>query len=204
VGVVADFRRRGIERAVGPEFFTAVAGIAETQLIVRAEGEPDRLVSEVEAAVRSAGVAVVSTGMVEAQLGTLSAQRRFQTTLLGLFAGLALLLAAVGIYGLMHYTVSRRMPELGVRMALGGSGWDVARLMLRDCLWLTLAGATCGLVASAALTRVLEHLLFEVHTTDPVTLGGVALLLTLVALAAALLPTLRATRADPTAALRSE
>jgi putative ABC transport system permease protein len=123
--------------------------------------------------------------------------------LLGLFAGLALLLATVGIYGVIGYAVSRRTNEIGLRMALGAEVTDIFRMVLRQAFVLTLAGIAVGVSGAASLTRLLTSLLFEVPPTDPLTFASVAVGLMGVALLASYLPAWRATRVDPTVALRA-
>jgi putative ABC transport system permease protein len=122
----------------------------------------------------------------------------------GFFAALALLLASIGLYGLMSYTVTRRTREIGVRVALGAQTGDVLRMVLRQGLLLACAGIAVGLAASLALTRLLRGLLFEVAPHDPATLFGVSLLLLAVALAASLIPARRAMKVDPMVTLRHQ
>ena len=127
---------------------------------------------------------------------------RFNTLLLGLFAGLATLLAAVGIFGVMNYSVTLRTREIGLRMALGAARREVLMLILRQGLLLTGIGIAIGLAGALALTRVLSGLLFGVGSTDPATFAAIVALLTLVSLIACYLPARRATRLDPLSALR--
>jgi putative ABC transport system permease protein len=129
---------------------------------------------------------------------------RFRTILVSLFAGLALALSAIGIYGVLSYSVARRTREMGLRMSLGARTGDVLRLVIRQGMTLTLVGVAIGIALSALATGLLSSLLFEVSPTDPATFAGVSLVLSLVALLACLVPAWRATRADPVIALRTE
>jgi putative ABC transport system permease protein len=132
------------------------------------------------------------------------AQPRFQARLLNLCAGLALLLAACGIYGVLAYSVTQRQREIGIRMALGAPRNNVLGLVLRQGMRLTLLGVGLGVVAALALTKVLQNLLYEVRPTDPLTYAAVTLTLLLIALFACWLPARRAAKVDPMVALRSE
>jgi len=132
------------------------------------------------------------------------ARRRLSMLLLAVFAGVALLLASIGIYGVMSYTVAQRSHEVGIRMALGAGRADVVRLVLGQSLRLTLSGILAGLLGSWSLTRFLSTLLFDTGATDPLTFGAVALILAMVAVAASLIPAWRATVVDPMSALRQE
>jgi len=132
------------------------------------------------------------------------ARPRFQLVLLLVFAGIAVLLATIGVYGVVSYSASQRTQEIGIRVALGARAGDVSRLVLREGLLMGGLGVAVGLAAAVASTRVLRSLLFEVTPTDPTTLGAVACLLLAVAIAATLLRARRATKVDPMVALRYE
>jgi ABC-type antimicrobial peptide transport system permease subunit len=138
------------------------------------------------------------------EMGGWLAERRFLLLLVGLFATLALTLAAVGIYGVVAYSVARRTQEFGIRMALGARRGDIFRLVLGGGARMAVVGVAIGIGLSLAITRLISTLLFGISSTDPLTFAGVALLLAGVALFASYLPARRATRVDPLAALRYE
>ncbi|HEX9759933.1 MAG TPA: ABC transporter permease [Candidatus Acidoferrales bacterium] len=213
VGVVGDVRLSAEEDAY-PTFYAPYPSVplTATTLLVRAtagRGAATEALSMAPAVRglireldRSAPVSGVQTldQLVEQSL----ASRQFTMLLLSLFAGVALTLAAVGIYGVMAYAVAQRTHEIGIRVALGAQRGDVMRLILGRGLALTFAGIAAGVVASLALSRVLQGLLVDVSATDPLTLAGVAAVLAAVAVAACIVPALRATRVDPIVALRYE
>jgi putative ABC transport system permease protein len=147
---------------------------------------------------------LVKVRTMEENMATTVAQPRFRTWLIGILAMLALVLAAVGVYGVMSYTVTQRTSEIGVRVALGAQPRDVFRIIVGEGLRLALFGVGVGLVAALVLTRLLQSFLFGISAYDPVTFIAVSLLLTLVAAAASYFPARRATRVNPMIALRYE
>jgi ABC-type antimicrobial peptide transport system permease subunit len=149
------------------------------------------------------GLAVFGVEPVQVTLSRSVQQRRFMALLLALFAAMALLLAAVGIYGVLSYSVSQRGREIGIRLALGARARDMVALIVREGLGLTAIGLGLGLLGAFALTRLLASQLYGVTPTDPLTFGGVAALLALVALAATAAPARRAAAVNPLEALKS-
>jgi len=205
VGVVGDMHRNGLERDPLPEYYFCSSEPA-MDVVVRANGNPAALAPAVREAIRSvyAQTVILSAATADATLGELSAQRRFQTWLLTVFACAALLLAAIGIYGVVHFAVAQRTREIGVRMALGAGRGDIMRMMLSQGLILPFAGTLLGLLGALSLTHVMRHLLFRVDPADPATFAAVAAVLIVVALPACWLPARRAMRVDPLVSLRHE
>jgi len=175
-------------------------------IVVRTTGDPAALAPALRSAVWSAdgSVAVSDVQTMDEVVARSTASPRFYLLLLGTFAAVALVLAAVGIYGVMSYSVARRQNEIGIRMALGAKPGDVLRLVMGEAVRVAAAGAAAGLAAAFALTRLMSGLLYGVAPTDPATFAAVCAILTMVALAATYLPARRAVRVDPLAALRSE
>jgi putative ABC transport system permease protein len=214
VGVVGDTCNRGLDLAVNPEIYMPLMqnpGYV-SNLVVRAshnQNNPTSL-SSLAAAIRNQVRAINQNEPVnqivtmDERLSNSVAWRRFQMLLLGIFAGLALVIAAVGIYGVISYAVSQRTQEIGVRMALGAQASDVLRMVVWRGMSLALVGVALGLAAAFAMTRVMKNLLFNVSATDPLTFAFVASLLVCVALIASFIPARRATKVDPLQALRHE
>jgi putative ABC transport system permease protein len=206
VGVVGDLHHRSLEGETFPAMYFPTLESGSTNLVIRTHGDPLSIVGGVRAAVQAIDpnqpIAAVKpmTEWVESSV----AAPRYRTALLGLFAALAMVLAATGIYGVMSYSVAQRTHEIGVRMALGARRVDVLKLVVRHGMLLTIAGVVVGLLGAFALTRVMSSLLFGVTTKDPITFAGVAVLLITVAFIACFVPARRATKVDPLVALRYE
>jgi putative ABC transport system permease protein len=210
VGVVADERFHGVAEAAPIAAYTPIAQTPSADgagvLLLRTTSTPATLALAATAAVRETdpGLAVFGVEPLNVTLSRSVAQRRFTMLLLALFATAALLLAAVGIHGLLSYSVSQRRREIGIRMALGARGTDVVSVIMRESLSLAAVGLGLGLGGAVALTRLLRGQLFGIGPTDPATFAAVAALLALVAVAATLAPARRASQIDPIVALRSE
>jgi putative ABC transport system permease protein len=175
-------------------------------LVVRTAGRAEDLMGTVQKEVRTLdpGQPILRIASMEEMLSTADALPRFNLFLFGVFAVLALGLAAIGIYGVMSYAVAQRTHEFGIRMALGAQSRNILNMVLRQGMTLVLTGVVIGLGGALALTRLLKTLLFGVNTTDPLTFGLIAVLLTTVALLACWIPARRATKVDPLIALRHE
>ena len=208
VGVIGDVRRGGLDKEPYPQMHAplAQAPYNTVAFVARTSGDPLALVPAVrrELAEQDRDLPLSSVRTMEQVLADSVARRRFQMLLIASFASIGLLLAGVGIYGVISYSVAQRRHEIGVRMALGARAPDILRLVVGQGLGLALAGVGVGLLAAFALTRVLASMLYGVSTTDPVTFVGVALLLAGVALLASYIPARRATKVDPMVALRYE
>ena len=208
VGVAGDTRRTGFDAAVRPETWLPQSQGAPftMELVVRVDGAPADALPGLRGVIRQLdpSVALQAPGPLADQVHAMTAGRRLNTLLLASFAVVAALLAGVGIYGVIAHSVERRRRELGVRLALGASGRGVLRLVLGEGLFLAAAGLVAGLLAAFGLTRVMASLLYDVSATDPATFAAIGVLAMCVALAACLVPALRALRVDPVTALRAE
>jgi putative ABC transport system permease protein len=213
VGIAGNVKHRGLDAGDRPELYVpyrqplfAQWTVRPMFVVVRTDGDPIELVSTVRR-----DVARVDPDQPISDVRTMAERidrsligRRFNATLLALFAALALTLAAVGIYGLVAYAVTERTHEIGVRIALGATRTDVVAMVLRQGMVLAVIGAAIGVAASLGVVRLLSGLLFGVSPADPATFAAIPLLLLLVALAACVIPARRATRVDPMSALRAE
>jgi putative ABC transport system permease protein len=216
-GIVKNAKQGDWTSPIYPEVYLAAlqnhafltdpaAHFAYLTLVVRTAGDPAALAPAVKQTVwsfdRNLPVSEVLT--MDGVVADATAEPRFEMLLLGIFAGIALVLAAVGIYGVMSYSVTRRTQEIGIRLSLGASQADVLRMVVRQGMTLALAGAAAGVAGALLLSRLMAGMLYGVRPADPLTYGGVATLLGLVALVATYVPARRATRVDPMTALRYE
>jgi putative ABC transport system permease protein len=208
VGIVGDIRQYGLDRPSNMEAYIAQAQNMDFgfNLAVRTTGDPHLMEQTVRQAFLSADNTqpVFHVRPLEDYVGESLAARRFTLLLLGLFGALALVLAAVGIYGVISYAVSLRTRELGIRMALGAARNDVLQMVLRQGMKLVATGLIVGLIASVVFTRFLTSLLFQVKPVDVLTTLAVLVTLAAVAFLANYLPARRASRLDPNEALRCE
>ena len=212
VGVVGDVRQMGIDVPVKSEIYLPYGQVplydfyVPRDLVLRTNGDPLSLTGAVRQAVRAADPdqPISNVATMEAVLGTETSQRRLGMILLTAFAVLALLLASLGIYGVLAYFVAQHRNEIGVRLALGASPTKILLLVLRKGMKLTLLGVAIGMAASFALTRLMTSLLFGVKAADPVTFAAVPVLLAAVAFLACWIPARRAAKVDPVVALRYE
>jgi putative ABC transport system permease protein len=210
VGVVGDVRN-ALDTEAGPMVYAYSLQrpqwwqVSSLSIVVRASRRPQALIAAMRAAVEALRPDVPLRFRTLDQVFSSSLdQRRFILALFGVFAVIALLIAAIGVYGVMAYTVTQRTQEIGIRMALGAQAADVLRLALGHGMRLALTGVAMGLLAAYALTRLMKNLLFGVEATDPLTFTIIPLLLMIIALLACLIPARRAMKTDPITALRHE
>jgi putative ABC transport system permease protein len=208
VGVVGDVKHHALWRKPDPESYVPYDQVALGQmfLVLRTAGEPMSLLPAVRAQVKAldAELPIYAVETLDDYLAASVSTRKFISVLCGIFAATGLLLAVVGLFGVMSYTVAQRTHEFGVRVAVGAGKSDILRLILRQGMATTVVGIAIGLIGTFGVSRVLSSQLFGITPTDPLTFIGVALLLAGVALAACYFPARRATRVDPLVALRYE
>ena len=216
VGVVADVHNGGLNQDPQPMMYVPAAQMPDAMnaflvrlvsiyWVVRTQGEPSRLTAAVQEQLRQAtGLPVTKVRTMADVVETASARQRFNMLLMTVFGGMALLLAAIGIYGLMAYTVEQRTQEIGIRLALGAEAGQVRSMVVRQGMTLALSGVAIGVAAAWALARVIESMLFGVKARDPLVFLAVPLTLAMVALVAVWLPAIRASRVSPTESLRYE
>ena len=208
IGVVKDARQAALGQTTDIQLYSCYqqAPWFSTHLVARTKVTPMTASLPAQRAIRSvdSDQAVTNVKTMDELISESVAQPRLYTWLLSVFALIALVLAAVGIYGVMSYTVAQRTHEIGVRMALGAQVSDILKMIVGQSLSLVFAGVALGLIGAIALTRIMSTLLYDVSATDPATFAGIALLLSAVALLASLIPARRATKVDPLTALRYE
>jgi putative ABC transport system permease protein len=208
VGVAGDLKSNGLDSATAPRIFVPISQQPSYDAVVylRSSADPGALGDLVRSEVQSVDPSVPVFGVrtMDALMTDYLAQRRFALELLGTFAGVALLLASIGIYGVMAYTFSRRINEIGIRMAMGAQRHDILKIAVGEGLLIVVFGLAAGLLGSLVLTRFLQTMLFNVKPGDPATFLAISLLLALVTLLACFVPARRASRVDPLIALRHE
>jgi putative ABC transport system permease protein len=209
VGVVGHTAHEGLDAEKRVQFYMSYAQggrAGSLDVAVRTQGDPATYVNAVRTALQSVDrdVPLARIRVLDELVAESMGQRRLSMILLGVFAGLALLLASLGIYGVMSYSVTQRSRDLGVRMALGAARGSVLALVMRQGMVLAVAGVAIGLAGAVGLTRLMASQLYDVKPTDPLTFVVVAVVLVSIALVATFVPALRATRVDPVVALREE
>jgi putative ABC transport system permease protein len=208
VGVVGDIYYSGLDAPADPTVYMPLLQRANTTqyVVLRTASDPGRVASSARSIVAELDkdLPIVGLMTMAEQMRASVGPSRFRTTLVAIFAAIGLLLAAIGIYGVMAYTVSERTHEIGVRAALGAERRDVLKLVLGEAAGLAAAGVAAGLAGSLATTRLIRALLFHVEPTDPATLAGISVLFAVTALVASYVPARRAMRVDPMIALRYE
>ncbi|HEY4130318.1 MAG TPA: FtsX-like permease family protein, partial [Gemmatimonadaceae bacterium] len=213
VGVAKDVKQGGLDQKIGTEVYFSVEqgprlGFTPSgyNFVIRSTRSPEVLAPSIQKAVRAMdpGLPIVDLRSMDDVFGDSVSRQRFLSTLLAIFAGVALLLAAIGTYGVLSYLVTERRREIGIRVALGASAAGIVRLVLRQGLTLTVAGIAVGVIGALALARLTQSLLFGVSPSDPTTYLSVGAAIVVVALLACLVPAQRAMRVDPLVAIRDE
>jgi putative ABC transport system permease protein len=208
VGVVADVKHTGLEKETGPEIYTPYTQLIwpSMGILVRTASDPMSLANAARGKIWEIDPdqPIENVKSMQQVLYDSVSSNRFNMILFGIFAAVALVLAAVGVYGVIAYTVSQRTHEIGIRVALGASSRDILKLIVGQGVVLSVIGVLLGLVAAFVLTRTMSGLLYDVSPTDPITFVSIALLLLAVAVIASYVPARRATKVDPTIALKYE
>jgi ABC-type antimicrobial peptide transport system permease subunit len=208
VGVVGDVKDKPNSIGAEPAFWMSYRQqtLPDMSVVIRANSDPRQLVDALRDQIQrlDPSLAIADIRLMDQVADESIATPRFSFFLVGLFAGLAIVLAAIGTYGVISYTVSQRIPEFGLRMALGAPPGDVLRLVLSQAVRLAIAGAVIGVIVALGLARVLGSLMYNVSPTDPLTFTAVGLGVIAIALVACYLPARRATKASPMIALRTE
>ncbi len=207
VGLVNDVRDRAINEPLSPVYYTPLVSNSQGfEIIAQISANPMTLVRPIERVVwsvdKEAPITQIET--LDQIIANSAAEPRFQTALVGSFGALGLLLAIIGVYGVISYSVVQQTHEVGIRMALGAQRTDILHMIVREGMRLAIAGIAIGIGGALGLTRVLRSMLFEIEPTDPATYVGVAIFLTIAALAACYIPARRAVKVDPMVALRHE
>ncbi len=208
VGVATDVNNLSLAAAPEAEVYLSFPQRpwASMNLILRTAGDPRHWLGAARAAVAAVdpGQPVTAVNTMEEVLAESTAPQRFNVFLLAVFSGAAVLLAAIGLYGAIAYSVAERTREMGIRVALGAAAGDISGMVVRQGVTLTLGGLAIGMAAALGLTRLMSGLLFQVSAWDPASFAGSAVLFAAIAMLASWLPARRATRVDPAAALRNE
>jgi putative ABC transport system permease protein len=211
IGVVGDVKYSGLDSLSTPQAYKFYASgwadfCREMFVVVRTQGEPSTFAGELRAELAAIdhSLPLANLMTMRERMGESIGEQRFRTLLLGSFAGFALVLACVGLYAVVSYSVSQRTREIGIRIALGGRPREILALLIRQALALSCIGMVVGLIAALVLMRAMRTLLFDVTPGDPVSFGIALVLLAGVAVLASYIPARRATKIDPLAALRYE
>ncbi len=208
VGIIGDVKNDGLDEAASPEIYLPFRQwpVSLMSVVIRTTTPPETMAEAARREVYAVdpNLPLSSVRTLDQIVATSISQPRFYMLLLAIFAGVALALAAIGIFGVLSYAVAQRTREIGIRMALGAREGTVVRLVVRQAMTLVVVGVVLGTVAALFLSQTMTKMLFSVKPTDPVTFVGVAFVLTAVALVASYMPARRATRVDPIVALRAE
>src|SRR5204863_2838720 len=206
IGVVADTHQQSLESATRPEITKPMVDYTQLTFAVRSDADPEKLIASVKNRIRTIdrNLPLFEVRTMEQVLDEDTSQRRFESFVMSVFAGLALVLASIGLFGVLAFLVNQRTQEIGIRMALGAQTNDVLRMVLGEGFRMVALGVIIGVAGGIALSRYLSSLFFGVNAANPATYLEVALLMIVIALVACLLPAWRAVRVNPMVALRYE